>query len=179
MALLRPGDTFPQLTLNIPGAQAIQVPAWFADQFGVVLFNRGSWCPYCTAQLRAFQRAGESLTPAGVRVAALWVDDEDGGLFAVAHDDRSTVADVGGTEVHGVPPSRSRSAAGRHTTPEASKGRPALLNPAWPARSAAPATRKAAPRSSPAAPTTCPPVGTPFENHPKGTATTVGSLPLS
>ena len=76
MTLLRPGGTFPQLILNIPGSQAVQVPAWFAGQPGVVLFNRGAWCPYCTAQLRAFQRAGESLTQAGVRVAALWVDDE-------------------------------------------------------------------------------------------------------
>jgi len=76
MSLLHPGDTFPQLTLNIPGAQTIQVPGWFAGQFGVLLFNRGAWCPYCTAQLRAFQRAGDSLTQAGIQVAALWVDDE-------------------------------------------------------------------------------------------------------
>jgi peroxiredoxin len=76
MPLLHPGDTFPQLTLNIPGEQAIQVPGSFAGEFGVVLFNRGAWCPYCTAQLRAFQRAGETLAQAGVRVAALWVDDE-------------------------------------------------------------------------------------------------------
>jgi peroxiredoxin len=76
MSLLRPGDTFPQLTLNIPGAQAVQAPSSFAGQFGVVLFNRGAWCPYCTAQLRAFQRADESLAQFGVRMAALWVDDE-------------------------------------------------------------------------------------------------------
>ena len=76
MSLLHPGDTFPQLTLNIPGAQAIGVPGSLAGEFGVVLFNRGAWCPYCTAQLRAFQRAGESLAQAGVRVVALWVDDE-------------------------------------------------------------------------------------------------------
>ncbi|WP_424560640.1 redoxin domain-containing protein, partial [Trebonia sp.] len=36
-----------------------------------MLFNRGAWCPYCTAQLRAFQRAGDSLAQVGVRVAAL------------------------------------------------------------------------------------------------------------
>ena len=76
MPFLHPGDTFPQLTLNIAGAQAIQGPGWFADEFGVLLFNRGAWCPYCTAQLRAFQRAGDSLTQAGVQVAALWVNDE-------------------------------------------------------------------------------------------------------
>jgi hypothetical protein len=42
MPLLHPGDTFPQLTLNIPGAPAIQVPGWLAGEFGVVLFNRGA-----------------------------------------------------------------------------------------------------------------------------------------
>jgi peroxiredoxin len=31
---------------------------------------------YCTAQLRAFQRAGTVLAQAGVQVAALSVDDE-------------------------------------------------------------------------------------------------------
>ena len=77
MPLLHPGDTFPELTLNIPGAHAIHVPGWFAGEFGVVLFNRGAWCPYCTAQLRAFQRAGDSLAQAGIRVAALWVDGEE------------------------------------------------------------------------------------------------------
>src|SRR5262245_59123214 len=75
MSLLHPGDTFPPLTHTIPGAPAIQVPGWFAGEFGVVLFNRGAWCPYCTAQLRAFQRAGDSLAQAGIRVAALWVDE--------------------------------------------------------------------------------------------------------
>ena len=77
MPLLRPGDTFPELTLTVPGEQQIPVPGWFAGEFGVVLFNRGAWCPYCTAQLRAFQRASDSLAQAGVRVAALWVDDEE------------------------------------------------------------------------------------------------------
>jgi hypothetical protein len=47
-----PGDTFPELTLTVPGEQQIPVPRSFADEFGVVLFNRGAWCPYCTAQLR-------------------------------------------------------------------------------------------------------------------------------
>ena len=76
MPLLHPGDTFPELTLSIPGGRTVLVPGSFGGDFGVVLFNRGAWCPYCTAQLRAFQRAGDSLSEAGVRVAALWVDDE-------------------------------------------------------------------------------------------------------
>ena len=76
MPLLHPGDTFPGLTLTVPGGEIVKVPEAFAGQFGVLLFYRGSWCPYCNAQLRAFQRAGAILADAGVRVAALSVDDE-------------------------------------------------------------------------------------------------------
>jgi peroxiredoxin len=76
MTLLRPGDTLPHLTLAVPGGETVEVPELFAGGFGVMLFNRGAWCPYCTAQLSAFQRAGESLARADIRVAALWVDDE-------------------------------------------------------------------------------------------------------
>ena len=113
MPLLHPGDTFPQLTLNIPGAQAIQVPGWFAGEFGVVLFNLGAWCPYCTAQLRAFQRVGDSLAAAGIRVAALWVDDEQttaeftakhGLTFPLGHSaDARAVAALTGACVHDNP----------------------------------------------------------------------------
>ena len=76
MPLLHPGDTFPELTLTVPGGQTVQVPEAFAGQFGVMLFYRGSWCPCCNAQLRAFQRASATLADVGVQVAALSVDDE-------------------------------------------------------------------------------------------------------
>lgn len=42
---------------------------------GVVLSR--PWCPYCNAQLRAFQRASEDFAAAGIKVAALSADDED------------------------------------------------------------------------------------------------------
>ena len=76
MPLLHPGDRFPTLTLNQPGGDALSVPDVFDGGYGVVLFNRGAWCPYCTAQLRAFQRATDSLAGVDARVVALWVDDE-------------------------------------------------------------------------------------------------------
>jgi peroxiredoxin len=47
-----------------------------AGHYGVVLFYRGSWCPYCNAQLSAFQRSLDSLTAMDIQVAALSVDDE-------------------------------------------------------------------------------------------------------
>jgi peroxiredoxin len=76
MSLLSPGDTYPELTFTVPGGTTVTVPDTFAGQFGVVLFYRGAWCPYCNAQLRAFQRASATLADVGVQVVALSVDDE-------------------------------------------------------------------------------------------------------
>ncbi len=74
--LLAPGEAFPSLSMTLTDGTTMTLPDSFNGGFGVVLFYRGAWCPYCNAQLRAFQRAGEQLTQAGVRVAALSVDDE-------------------------------------------------------------------------------------------------------
>ena len=76
MPLLSPGDSFPALSLTPPGKPALTLPDALGGEFGVILFFRGSWCPYCNAQLRAFQRASDGLASAGIMVAALSVDDE-------------------------------------------------------------------------------------------------------
>ena len=77
MPLLSPGDPFPKLTISTTDGQTVAIPDDLAGDFAVVLFYRGSWCPYCNAQLRAFERAGEALADAGVRVVALSVDDKE------------------------------------------------------------------------------------------------------
>jgi peroxiredoxin len=76
MPLLHPGDPFPALSLTVPGGETVTVPGALAEHYGVVLFYRGSWCPYCNAQLSAFQRASGTLAELGIEVAALSVDDE-------------------------------------------------------------------------------------------------------
>ncbi len=76
MALLHPGDKFPALTVAQVGGGFLQLPDVLDGHFGVVLFYRGSWCPYCNAQLRAFQRAKDDLAEVGAQVVALSVDDE-------------------------------------------------------------------------------------------------------
>jgi peroxiredoxin len=75
-ALLHPDDRFPALTVALPGGGALRLPDDLAGHFGVILFYRGSWCPYCNAQLRAFQRSLDRLTAIGGLLAALSVDDE-------------------------------------------------------------------------------------------------------
>lgn len=76
MPLLKPGDTFPQFTVDTLDGTTLTLPGAFDGHFATVLFYRGSWCPYCNAQLRAFQRATENFAEADIRVAAVSVDDE-------------------------------------------------------------------------------------------------------
>ncbi len=106
MTLLNTGDQFPALALTLPGGETVGLPDAVAGGFGVVLFNRGSWCPYCNAQLRAFQRAGDRLAGVGAKVVSLSVDNEavtleliarHGLTFPVAHsaDARAIAAATG------------------------------------------------------------------------------------
>jgi peroxiredoxin len=113
MTRLNPGDTFPSLTITPAGHRSLKLPDGLAGHFGVVLFYRGGWCPYCNAQLRAFQRAAERLAELDIRVVALSVDDEattrqtiaEHGLeFPVGHDaDAYTVAAATGAFVNDEP----------------------------------------------------------------------------
>jgi peroxiredoxin len=74
--LLHPGGQFPALTVARPGGGTLRLPDELAGHFGVILFYRGSWCPYCNVQLSAFQRSLDRLADIGALVAALSVDDE-------------------------------------------------------------------------------------------------------
>jgi peroxiredoxin len=76
MPLLNPGDRFPSITITPVDAEPIGLPDAVAGHFAVILFYRGSWCPYCIAQLRAFQRATDKLSALDVKFVALSVDDE-------------------------------------------------------------------------------------------------------
>jgi peroxiredoxin len=75
-ARLQNGDVFPRLTVDLVDRRTITLPDDLAGSYVVILFYRGSWCPYCCAQLAAFSRASERLAAARVAIVALSVDDE-------------------------------------------------------------------------------------------------------
>ena len=112
--VLHPGDPFARLIVNLPGGRTIHLPGDLAGRIGVVLFYRGAWCPYCNAQLSAFQRALDGLAQVGASVVALSVDDEaatrdliarHGLRFPVGHSaDAAAVADATGAFVNPGPP---------------------------------------------------------------------------
>ncbi len=76
MIRLENGQRFPSLQLPKVGGGTVTLPEDLAGDFGVVLVYRGSWCPYCNAQLASFSRAHDALEQVGARVVALSVDDE-------------------------------------------------------------------------------------------------------
>ncbi len=76
MPRLDNGDQFPVLDIPAVGGGTISLPGDLAGSLGVVLVYRGSWCPYCTAQLTAFGRASDTWAELGVRVVALSADAE-------------------------------------------------------------------------------------------------------
>lgn len=76
MTRLAPGDLFPAIPVNLPNGGQLTLPGELAGHYGVVLLYRGSWCPYCNAQLSSFQRAIDDLAAVDARVVALSVDDE-------------------------------------------------------------------------------------------------------
>ncbi|MBR1275949.1 peroxiredoxin family protein [Bradyrhizobium sp. AUGA SZCCT0283] len=75
MSALQNGNTFPSLTIDAVGGGTISLPGDLAGSYGVVLIYRGSWCPYCNAQLAAFSRASAKFAELGIKVVALSVDD--------------------------------------------------------------------------------------------------------
>ncbi|MDQ6820741.1 MAG: peroxiredoxin family protein [Actinomycetota bacterium] len=107
MQTLHNGDTFPTLILDAVGGGQISLPDDLAGDFGVVLIYRGSWCPYCNAQLAGFSRAADRFAELGIKIVAFSVDDEATSTavvdkhhlaFAVGHSaDADEVAAATGT----------------------------------------------------------------------------------
>jgi peroxiredoxin len=75
--MLKNGDVFPSLVFARAGGGEIDLPGDLAGAFGVILFHRGSWCPYCNAQLAAFARAADKFSAEGIKVVSVSVDDRE------------------------------------------------------------------------------------------------------
>jgi len=110
---LHNGQQFPSLSVPAVGGGTISLPGDLAGCYGIVLIYRGSWCPYCNAQLASFSRAGQALAELGVKVVSLSVDDEATAAalvakhrlaFPVGHSaDAQAIADLTGAFVNPDP----------------------------------------------------------------------------
>jgi peroxiredoxin len=84
MSRLLNGQPFPSLEVLAVGGGTVSLPDDLTGSYGVILIYRGSWCPYCNAQLAAFSRAHDALSELGVKVVALSVDDEQTSAALIA-----------------------------------------------------------------------------------------------
>ncbi|WP_201790723.1 redoxin domain-containing protein, partial [Mycobacterium avium] len=78
------GQLFPRIEVPAVGGATISLPGDLAGSYGVILIYRGSWCPYCNAQLAGFSRALDTLSELNVKGIALSVDDEQTSAALVA-----------------------------------------------------------------------------------------------
>lgn len=74
--MVQNGQRLPSLVVPKVGGGTIRLPEDLAGSYGVVLIYRGSWCPYCNAQLASFSRKLAELEEVGAKVVAFSVDDE-------------------------------------------------------------------------------------------------------
>ena len=113
MTQLQNGQAFPSFEVAAVGGGTISVPQILRGSYGVVLFNRGAWCPYCQTQLAGYQRASDKLAEAGIKVVSLSVDDEAASrgtvekfklTFPVGHSaDAAKIASLTGAYVNDSP----------------------------------------------------------------------------
>jgi peroxiredoxin len=101
MSGLANGTPFPTIELAAVGGGTLRLPGDLGGDWGVVLAYRGHWCPYCNAQLGAFQRALPSLRDEGIRVAAFSVDTEEQAAGTVRRHDITFPVGYG-ADVHAV-----------------------------------------------------------------------------
>ena len=68
------GDAFPEIQLSLVDGRRLSLPSDLEHPFNVVLVNRGAWCPFCTAQLKAFQAGLPKLSSEGIGVVSFSAD---------------------------------------------------------------------------------------------------------
>lgn len=73
---LNNGDTFPHFSASKAGGGTINLPEDLAGSWGIVLFYRGHWCPYCRTQLSDFQKHAEQFAGLNAKIVALSVDPQ-------------------------------------------------------------------------------------------------------
>ena len=75
---LKRGASAPAIKLTAVDGQEVDLGAAFAAKPTILVFYRGSWCPYCNKQLAALGEAQEELQKLGYQVLAVSPDTAEG-----------------------------------------------------------------------------------------------------
>jgi len=77
---LKPGDSAPNFILPDAHGNAVALRALLLDGPAIVVFYRGSWCPYCSAELAAYHLALPEIRSRGARLVAISPEVPDASL---------------------------------------------------------------------------------------------------
>lgn len=68
------GDLIPAVKVLTLDGEFVDLRAWIATQPTVLVFYRGGWCPYCSAQLSGLARIDPDVRRIGYRIVAVSPD---------------------------------------------------------------------------------------------------------
>lgn len=68
------GEVIPPVTLLDLDAQSVDLQSLISEKPTLLLFYRGSWCPYCNVQLAGIQNIFDQLNTLGVQIVAISPD---------------------------------------------------------------------------------------------------------
>lgn len=97
--MARAGDPFPTPpSLLDPHGYAADLADLLARRPTIVTFYRGGWCPYCSAELRAYQSRLPDIEAAGGRLVAISPERSDNSMTTVEKNALSfpVLSDAGG-----------------------------------------------------------------------------------
>ena len=74
------GDRLPYFELPDQNGNLIKLDDLLQDQYLIVSFYRGGWCPYCNMELRALQQHANELKELGAAIVAITPETPDNSL---------------------------------------------------------------------------------------------------
>jgi peroxiredoxin len=91
------GDLAPNFILPDARGNAVALRALLMQGPAILVFYRGSWCPYCNAELAAYQLALPEIAARGARLVAISPEKPDSSLRAETIDrlDFEVLSDAG------------------------------------------------------------------------------------
>ena len=71
---LKAGDTIPNVTLFDLAGEPVSLPHYIFGEYSLIIFYRGSWCPYCNMHLKEIKEVEAPIIGLGYRVIAVSPD---------------------------------------------------------------------------------------------------------
>ena len=71
---LQVGDTLPDVSVKDAAGESVKLSGYHADGPLVIVFYRGSWCPFCTKHFQELIKAQPEITKLGAKIVAISPD---------------------------------------------------------------------------------------------------------